>query len=156
AVAACERLEPLLAGIQDPFLHAVSVLATVWSLPLVDDHGGALERAIVALDELRGQDEPIWTALTLGTLGSLELAVARDHQAVGYLNDARDLAARLDNAWLAAWSRALLGTLAVNQGRLEEAEALLEEALALSAGSRSTTIVTFCLEAFARLALAGG
>jgi hypothetical protein len=50
----------------------------------------------------------------------------------------------------------MLATLDINHGRLEEAEALLDEALALSAGTRSTTIVTFCLEAFARLALAEG
>jgi hypothetical protein len=72
------------------------------------------------------------------------------------VTEARDLAARLDNDWLAAWSRALLVTLDVNHGRLEEAEALLDEALALSVRSRSTTILTLCLEAFARLALVGG
>src|SRR5262249_57462289 len=37
ALAARDRLEPLLAGSQDPFLHAVSQVATVGTGPLVDD-----------------------------------------------------------------------------------------------------------------------
>jgi predicted ATPase len=156
ALAARERLEPLLAGIQDPFLHAVSQLATVWTAPIVDDLDGGLRRALVCLEELRGQDEPLWTALTLGSLGFFEVARGRDDEALGHLNEARDLAKGLDNAWLAAWSRAMLGTLAVNHGRLDEARALLDEALALSVGAHSTTIVTLCLGALARLELAEG
>jgi ATP/maltotriose-dependent transcriptional regulator MalT len=116
----------------------------------------ALDGALVSLEELRGQDEPLWTALTLGTLGLLEIAAGRDDEALGHLNEARDLAERLENAWLAAWSRALLATLAVNHGRLDEARALLDEALALSVGAHSTTSVTLCLGAFARLELVKG
>jgi predicted ATPase len=156
ALAARERLEPLLAENQDPFLHAVSTLATVWTAPLVDDLDGALQQALLCLQELRGQDEPLWTALTLGSLGFLEIAVGRDDEARGHVNEARDLAEQLDNAWLAAWSRAILARVAVNHGRLDEARALLDEALALSVGAHSTTIVTFCLAAFARLELAQG
>ncbi len=73
ALAARKRLEPLLAEIEDPFLHAVSLLAAVWSAPLVDDLDGALQQASLCLEELRGQDEPLWTALTLGSLGFLEV-----------------------------------------------------------------------------------
>jgi predicted ATPase len=156
ALAARELLEPLLAEIQDPFLRAVSLLATAWSAPLVDDRDAALREALVALEEFRGQDEPLWTALTVGSVGSLEIAVGRDDEALNHVTEARDLAARLDNDWLAAWSLAMLATLDIKHGRLEEAEALLDEALALSAGSRNTTVVTICLEAFARLALAEG
>jgi predicted ATPase len=156
ALAARERLEPLLAGIQDPFLHAVSQLAAVWTAPLLGDFDGALQQALVCLEDLRGQDEPLWTALTLGSLGFLEIAVGRDDEALGHLNEARDLAERLDNAWLAAWSRAMLARLDVNHGRLDKGRALLDEALALSVGAHSTTIVTLCLGAFARLELAEG
>jgi tetratricopeptide (TPR) repeat protein len=156
ALAARERLEPLLAGIRDPFLHALSQLATAWSAPLVDDFDGALRGALVSLEELRSQDEPFWIAMTLNTLGFLEMVADRDDEAFGHLNEARDLAERFDNTWLAAWSRTHLGTLAVKQGRLDEARALLDEALALSMEAHSTNIVTLCLEAFARLSLVEG
>ena len=49
-----------------------------------------------------------------------------------------------------------LGILAVLRGRLDEARALLEEALDLSLAARSTPFVTLCLAAYARLALAEG
>jgi hypothetical protein len=156
ALVARERLEPLLAGIRDPFLHALSQLATAWTAPLVDDFDGALQGALVSLEELRGQDEPFWTIMTLNSLGGLEMVADRDDEAFGHLNEARDLAERFDNAWLAAWSRSMLGTLAVRQGRLDEARALLDEALALSMGAHSTSMVTLCLAAFARLSFAEG
>jgi hypothetical protein len=156
ALAARERLQPLLAGTQDPFLRAVSQLAAAWTAPLADDLDGALRLALSCLEELRGQDEPLWTALTLGSLGFLEIDAGRDGDAVGHVNEARDLAERLDNAWLAAWSRAILARVAVNGRRLDNARALLDEALAFSVGAHSTTIATFCLAAFARLELAEG
>ena len=154
AVEARRRLEPLLAGTEDPFVRAVSQLAVVWTAPLVGDLEGALQRGLLCLEELRGQDEPLWTALALGSLGFLEIALGRDDEAVKHVNETRDLADRLDNNWLAAWSRAVLATVALNQGRLDAARALLDEALGLSVGAHSTTIVTFCLAAFARLELA--
>jgi hypothetical protein len=49
-----------------------------------------------------------------------------------------------------------LGVLAVLRGKLDEARALLEEALDLSLAARSTPFVTLCLAAYARLALAEG
>ena len=48
ALAAGERLAPLLDGIDDPFLHAVSQLAMAWISPIVDDFDGALREASVA------------------------------------------------------------------------------------------------------------
>ena len=61
-----------------------------------------------------------------------------------------------DNDWIAAMSRVGLGTLALARGRLEEARALLDEALGLSLAAHSTRSVTLCLAAFARWALAAG
>ena len=58
--------------------------------------------------------------------------------------------------WLAAMSRVGLGTLALVQGRPEEAKALLDEALGLSLAARSTRSVTLCLAALARWALVAG
>ena len=157
ALVARERLEPLLAGIRDPFLHALSQLATAWAAPIVDDFDGALRGALVSLEELRGQDEPFWTVMALSSLGGLEMVADRDDEAAfGHLSEARDLAERFEIAWLAAWTRTLLGTLAVRQGRLDEARALLDEALALSMGAYSTSMVTLCLAAFARLSFVEG
>ena len=45
ALAARQRLAPLLAGIGDPFLHAACQLAMAWSLPIAGDLDGALREA---------------------------------------------------------------------------------------------------------------
>jgi predicted ATPase len=63
ALSARQRLGPLLAGIGDPFLNAVSHLAMAWSSPIVDDFDGTLRQTLVSLEKLRGQDEPYWTAV---------------------------------------------------------------------------------------------
>jgi Domain of unknown function (DUF4062) len=68
----------------------------------------------------------------------------------------RDIAERFGYAWLAARSRALLGTLAVMQGRLDQARELLDKALELSLAIRVSRNVALCLVGFARLALAEG
>ena len=70
ALAGRQRLAPLLAGISDPFLHAASQLAMAWSLPITGDFDGALREVTVALEELRGQDEPVYTAIAAFTAGS--------------------------------------------------------------------------------------
>jgi hypothetical protein len=155
-LAARQRLGPLLAGIDEPYLRAVSELAMAWTAPVDGDLDGALRGALASLAQLRGQDEPFWTALAVGTAGILETAVGRHDDAQRHLREARDLGTRFDYAWLAAWSRVLLGTLAVARGQLEEARALLEEGLGLSLAARSTRSVTLCLTAFARLALVEG
>ena len=60
AVAARQRLAPLLAGISGPFLHAAAQLAMAWTLPIAGDFDGALREAAISLAELRGQDEPVF------------------------------------------------------------------------------------------------
>jgi ATP/maltotriose-dependent transcriptional regulator MalT len=82
--------------------------------------------------------------------------VGRHDDAQRHLREARDLGEWFDYAWLAAWSRVLLGTLAVVRGRLEEARALLDEGLELSLAAHSTRNVTLCLTAFAQLAFVEG
>jgi predicted ATPase/class 3 adenylate cyclase len=155
-LAARRRLGPLLAGIDDPFLQAVSELAMAWTASVVGDPDGALRGALASLEQLRGQDEPFWTALAVGTAGIVETTVGRHDDAQRHLREARDLGERFTDAWLAAWSRVQLGTLAVVRGRLEEARSLLEEGLGLSLAAHSTRSVTLCLAAFARLALVAG
>jgi predicted ATPase len=156
ALAAGERLAPLLDGINDPFLRAVSRLAMAWIAPIVNDFDHALREASVSLEQLRDQDEPFWTALAEFTLGFLEAAVGHYDDAIGHLTVGRDLGEQLDNAWIAAGPRVQLGTVAVAQGQLEDARALLEEGLNFSLEARGTHGVTLCLAAFAGLALVEG
>jgi ATP/maltotriose-dependent transcriptional regulator MalT len=89
-------------------------------------------------------------------VGSLETTLGRYDDALPYLADARDLADRLDNAWLAATARALLATLALMRGRQDDARALLDKGLDLSLAADSTQLVTLCLATFARLAFVEG
>jgi predicted ATPase len=156
ALAARERLAPLLDGIGDPFLHAACQLVMAWTAEIVADFDGALQGALVSLKQLRGQDEPLWTALAAYSAGLVEITVGRHDDAMRHLTEARDLAERFDNPSLASASRVYLGTLAVAQGRPEEARGLLDEGLKLSLAAHSTRSVTLCLAAFARLAFVEG
>jgi hypothetical protein len=113
ALAARERLAPLLDGIDDPYLRAVSHLAMAWTSPLLGDIDGTLRWALASLEQLRGQDEPVWTAVAIATAGPLETAVGCFDDALRHLHELRDLAERLGTTWFAAWSLVQLGTLAV-------------------------------------------
>ena len=156
ALAARQRLAPLLAGIGDPFLRAACQLAMAWSLPIAGDLDGALREAAASLEELGGQDEPVFTAMAEFAVGSLEMALGRYDDALRHLREARGLAERSGRDWLLAASPVQLGILAVLRGSLDEARALMDEALDLSLAARSTPFVTLCLAAYARLALAQG
>jgi len=156
ALAARQRLAPLLAGIFDPFLHAVAQLAMAWSLPIDGDFDGALRQAAVSLEELRGQDEPVFTAMAAFTASSLQMALGRYDDAERDLREARDLAEPVGGDWLAAGFGVQPGILAVLRGRLDEARPLLDEALDLSLAAHSTQFVTLCLAGYAQLAFADG
>ena len=156
ALAAGQRLAPLLAGIGDPFLHAVCQAAVAWTLPITGDYDAALREVAVPLAEFRGQDEPVYTAITASYAGSLEMTLGHYDDALGHLREARDLAVGCGADWLLAASPVQLGILAVLQGRLDEARPLLDEALDRSLAIRRTSLVTLCLAAYARLALAEG
>jgi tetratricopeptide (TPR) repeat protein len=156
AVAAHQGLAPLLDEIGDPYLDSLSHLAVAWTSPIVGDFDGALERSSEALELLRHQDEPFWTAMAFTTAGTIELSVRRYDEALRNLTAARDLGERLDSPWQTASSRVQLGLLAAMQGRLAEAHDLLGEALSLSLALHTTPLMTLCLGAFGRLALAEG
>ncbi len=156
ALAACQRLASLLATIPDPFLHAAAQLAMAWTLPVDGDFDGALQEVTVALQELRDQDEPVFTAVAAFAAGSLDMALGRYADALRYLREARDLAERTGGDWPAALPGVQLGILAVLRGSLDEARGLLEEALDLSLAVRNTAFVTLCLSAYAWLAFAEG
>jgi predicted ATPase len=156
ALAARNRLTPLLPGIEDPFLHAICQLGVAWTSPITGDLEGALQEGSDSLNQLRGLDEPFWTALAVGSLGGVETALGRYQDALRHLREACDLADRLGSDPLAAYSQVQLGTLEVGEGRLDEARPLLDEALEMGAAAHSTRSVALCLAAFARLALADG
>jgi predicted ATPase len=156
ALAARQGLGSLLEEIRDPFLHAVSHLALAWTSPIVGDFDGALREASASLEELRGQDEPFWTALAAFTAGSIETTAGRYDDALRHLSEARDRAQEFDGTWLTAGSRVALGILEVARGRLDEASGLLSEALNLSLASRSTSFVALTLTAYSRLEFAAG
>jgi len=156
ALAARQRLAPLVAEIQDPHLQVLSELAMAWSLPIGGDFGGALREASAGLELLRRQDEPFWTALAVMTIGAMETVAGRYDDALRHLGEARGLAERFDYPWLAARSQVQLGALAVGQGRLEAARKQLDEGLDLSLAGHNMQNVTLGLVAFARLAFAEG
>jgi hypothetical protein len=156
ALAASQLLEPPLAEVHDPYMHAVSQLAMSWAATISGDIDGAFRLGSASLEELRDQDEPYWTAVAVFTVGSHERAAGRYDDAQRDLSEARALAERFGYAWLATFSRVALGMLAVVRGRLDEARALLDEGLAVSLGAYSTQNVTLVLAAFAGLAFAEG
>jgi predicted ATPase len=155
-LTASQCLGPLLAEIDDPYLRALSQLALGWASLIAGDPDGAIRQWSGALEELRGQDEPYWTASAVLSVGSAEAAVGRDEDAVRDLGEARELADRFSYDWLATWSRVQLGTLNVLQGRVGEAQELLDEALELSLAARSTPFVSMCLAGYTRLAFREG
>jgi predicted ATPase len=155
ALTARQDLAPLLDEIHDPFLHAACRLAMAWTLPIPGDFDGTLREAALALEELRGQDEPIFTAMAGFTAGSVETALGRYDDAIRHLSEARDLADRAGD-WLAAGARVQLAILAVLQGRLDEAPVLLAGALEVSLAARSNQFVALCLVGYAWLAFADG
>src|SRR6185437_15271771 len=120
-----------------------------WTLPITGDLNGALREVTVALEELRGQDEPVFTAFAVFTAGSLNTALGRYDDALRDLREAHDLAERAGGDWLGAGFRMQLGILAVLRGRPDEA---LDRSLA----ARSTAFVTLCLVGYAQLAFAEG
>jgi hypothetical protein len=82
ALAASQQLGPLLPEIRDPYLHAVSQLAMAWAATISGDIDGEFRLASAALEEVRSQDEPYWTAVAVFTVGSHERALGRYDDAV--------------------------------------------------------------------------
>jgi hypothetical protein len=92
-----------VSGIQDPFLHAACQLAMAWSLPIVGDLDGALREASVSLEELRGHDEPVFTAIAAFAVGSLEMTLGRYDDALHHLREARGFGTGGSPAALPHW-----------------------------------------------------
>ena len=156
ALAARQRLAPLLETIRDPYLKAVSELTIAWTSAILGDPDGALRDAAASLAQLRSQDEPLWTTAALISVGSVEMATGRHDDAQRHLHEARELAERFGNTRLVLGSLVQLGVLAVMSSRAEDAHALLDEALDLSLVLHSTRNVTLILGAFAQLCFEEG
>jgi predicted ATPase len=156
ALTARRNLEPLLDTIDDPFLRAVGLLALAWTSPITGDYDGARRQASASLAQLRDQDEPFWTAQASSDLGAAETALGRYDDALRHLREMNDLAERSGYPWLAGWSQVLMGTVALAQGRLDQARDLLGEALDQGLSANTTSSVAVGLMAVARLALADG
>jgi hypothetical protein len=71
-----------------------------WTSPITGDFDGALREASVSPGQLRGQDEPFFTALAAYIAALGETALGRPDGALPHLRETRDLADRFDNAWL--------------------------------------------------------
>ena len=156
ALAASDRLVPLLAEVDDPYLDAVSRLLVAWTSVLVRDVDGAGRALDGALGRLRGLDEPMWTALALVTTASVAAARGDVDDAWRLVTEAHGLAGRFDTPWLASVSRVVMGSLAVRRRGFDEARELLHQALDLSLSGRSTHCLCLVLDCSATLALAEG
>ncbi|MGY2002638.1 ATP-binding protein [Blastococcus sp. SYSU DS1024] len=151
-----ERLAALLGEVEDPYLDAVSRLLLSWAAALVRDLDGARRGLRTALDRLRSLDEPMWTGLAFVTAGSVEAALGDSDDALRHATEAQHLAGRFDTPWLAAVSRVVLAGLAMGRGDLDEARALLGEALDLSESGHSTHCLCLALAGTSALSLADG
>jgi len=154
ALAARRLLTPLLAGIQDPFLHATSRLIMSWIFSITSDFEDALREATGALEELRGRDE-VFTTIAALTAAVTEMVLGRYDWALRHLHEARALSEQTGGDWLPACARAQLAILSVLRGSLDETRELLEESMELSLAARSTKLVALCLSAYAWGAFAG-
>jgi hypothetical protein len=86
----------------------------------------------------------------------LELRLGRHEAARTHFVETSELGGRFGNRWLASVARTQLASLAVRTGHLDEARVLLMESMVASENTAiSTQTLTFCLIAFAELALAG-
>jgi hypothetical protein len=157
AVTLRERLRTQVDHLADPYLCGVSQLVmAVTSGGIAGEYERTVREASLSLRQLRDGDEPLWTAMAALTLGGLETVAAKHDDAYRHLTEARDLADSFDNALVAAASRVSLGALLVEQRRLDEARAQLEQGLELSVEASSVYSICLCLTGFARLLFAEG
>jgi predicted ATPase len=156
ALAARDRLRSLLNTIRDPYLHAASQVAMAIASAVADELDDAMRQAAGGLSELRGQDEPFWTAMALVSLGSIESALGRYDDALSHLRELSDLANRFGDARFVAAAEVSLGSLDLARGRLDEASEELDKGLDLNLALSNTRNVSLSLAAIAQLAFAEG
>ena len=156
ALVALDGIRRLEGRLRDPALESTAQLAISWVLPITDDIDGALRAASTAAAGFREQGDPFLT-WAVYTVGLFELTLDQLDAAKASLTEAREFGDRLGNPWLRTATRALLASLAVRNGRLREARAILAE---VTDPHRLTDLsaqaLTFALVAYVRLALADG
>jgi tetratricopeptide (TPR) repeat protein len=108
------------------------------------------------LSELRGQDEPFWTAMALISLGTIEIALGRYDDALSHLRETSELAERFSNGRFTAAARLQLGSLALARGQVNDAFELLDDALDQNLALSNTRNVSVSLAAIAQLVFAEG
>jgi hypothetical protein len=138
-IAARERLGPMLAGTDDPYLYALGQLTIAGISAIVGDFDGALRAASVSVERFRAQDEPFWTAVA---------ARGRLRPALGRYDEARQpdrgawRGAAVRQRMAGRVSGAALANVAVIQSRSTTRPDLLEDALDLSLAAYSNRSVT--------------
>jgi predicted ATPase len=156
ALAARDRLRSLLNTIREPYLHAASQVAMAITSGVADELDDAVREAAAGLSELRGQDEPFWTAMALVSLGSIESALGRYDDALSHLRELNDLANRFSDARFVAAAQVSLGSLDLARGQLDMASEELDRGLDLNLALSNTRNVSLGLAAIAQLAFAEG
>jgi predicted ATPase len=166
ALALAARLEQTIDELDDPYLESAAQLAFSWARTMVDDYDGALDAARRALEGLTREDEavqgvsgfaPYITPSASLTVGMLEMTVGRVDAARSHLTDVKDAGDDYHNVFLASGGRAQLAWLAVTTGDLDDARALLAEAIDVPDDDELTTHpLSFCLVSLAKLRLAEG
>jgi predicted ATPase len=154
ALAADEVIQRVQGQLHDPYLESATSLARSWVLPIVDDIEGALQAAETAAEGFRRLGDPLlgWATLTVGLY---QLALGRPEDAEASHTEAEELGVRFGNRWLQTAAMTQLASIAVIDGRLDEARASLEEVVRPHEGVElSNQGLTFALVSRARLALA--
>jgi predicted ATPase len=158
ALAAGERLRPLLGEIDDLYLQAVSHLAMLWIATFLDDFDDALREASLGYRLLSHKDEPVWAAIATTNLGALEIALGHRNTGLFHLIEGRNQ--QPSAGWFATsigwFTTSQLATVAVTEGRLDDARAFLDEGLGMGMDEVNTRGLSMLLAAAARLALAEG
>ena len=128
-----------------------------WILSISGDYDGALQAASDSLDGLQELDEPFMLASAVMTLGMLETTMGRYDDARQHLAELDELGGQIRSIPITSSARVQLATLAVDEGRLDEARVFLDKALHADEDAELLTqTVTFGLVASAQLALVEG
>jgi ATP/maltotriose-dependent transcriptional regulator MalT len=157
SLSAAREIEQLQDRIDDPFLASWAQLALAWTRPISGDYDGALTAGYRALDGFRALGESFMEGAALMTVGMLELGQGHKDLARPFLSQVQSIGAQFRNNWLASGGQVQFALIATQEGRFDEAHALLQDAMdAADQTQIATHTLSFCLVALAQLALAEG
>lgn len=124
-----DLIERSLTGQRDAELWAVSSIAARWPM-FFDDFATARRRHLELIGYAEETGNEFERQTELAYLGLIELWSGRPGVAEPYTREALELADQIEQEPMACVSRYVLGLIAAQCGRLEEAEALARESLA--------------------------